>query len=98
MSLPSVDLLNHGQAEKTEVAIDWSRFEPGQEIGKISCEGSSRMIRDATPGTTLVMEGNREGRSPKKLAAANQDLIKANAARKSRAEARSLSSSMFHEP
>jgi signal transduction histidine kinase len=40
--------------------IDWSRFRPGDDISTITCPGSRKLLADAAPGTTLIIEGSRE--------------------------------------
>lgn len=44
--------------EQTEVSFDWLKFKPGQEISKIKCEGDRKHLKDATPGTTLIISGS----------------------------------------
>ena len=52
--------LSDGRFERTELAIDWSKFKRGSEISTIACEGSRDLIADATVGTTLIIDGSRE--------------------------------------
>jgi signal transduction histidine kinase len=44
--------------EQTEVSFDWLKFEPGQEITTIECEGVHKLLPDAAPGTTLIISGS----------------------------------------
>jgi signal transduction histidine kinase len=52
--------VSNGRYEQSEVKIDWTKFTPGSEISTITCEGSNKVVADATPGTTLVIEGAHE--------------------------------------
>lgn len=60
LSLLTVALVDDGRSERTEVTIEWSKFKPGKEISTIKCEGTRQIVVDATPGTTLIIEGSRE--------------------------------------
>jgi signal transduction histidine kinase len=60
LRLLTTGLLVDGRSERTEVTIEWSKFKPGKEISTIECEGTHQTVLDATPGTTLFIEGNRE--------------------------------------
>ncbi len=60
LRLLTAALLDDDTREQTELTIDWSKFKPGSEISTVDCEGSHKIVADATPGTTLVIEGSRE--------------------------------------
>jgi signal transduction histidine kinase len=60
LSLRTTASVGSGRFEETEVEFDWSKFTPGKEIGTIVCEGSHQRVEDATPGTVLIIGGNRE--------------------------------------
>jgi len=60
LHLVTAALAGDGCCEQTEVEVDWSKFTPGSEISTITCEGSHKTVTDATPGTTLVIQGGRE--------------------------------------
>ncbi len=49
-----------GRFEQTELMIDWTKFQPGREISTITCEGSHKVVADATRGTTLIIGGSRD--------------------------------------
>lgn len=44
--------------EKTVVTFPWQKFKAGTEVTKISCPGSSEIIKEETTGTTLIISGN----------------------------------------
>lgn len=58
LRLSTTAISAEGGFERTEMAIDWSRFKPGQEISTIHCEGKRTIIPDATPGTSLTIDGS----------------------------------------
>jgi signal transduction histidine kinase len=60
LRLVTVAPAGDGRYEQTEVAIDWSKYQPGSEISTITCEGSRETVVDGTSGTTLIIEGSPE--------------------------------------
>jgi hypothetical protein len=50
--------VDEGHFEQTEVSFNWLKFKPGHEIGEIKCEGDHKRLRDATPGTSLIISGS----------------------------------------
>ena len=58
LKLLTTAALDDGYFEQTEVVFDWSRFKPGKEITTIKCEGSRERLKDANPGTTLIISGS----------------------------------------
>lgn len=60
LHLTTTALAGNSRCEQTEVKFDWSKFTPGSDISIITCEGDHKLVSDATPGTTLVIEGGRE--------------------------------------
>ncbi|HXD33057.1 MAG TPA: sensor histidine kinase [Pyrinomonadaceae bacterium] len=46
-----------GQFEQTEVLFEWLKFKPGKEISEITCKGERKRLKNATPGTTLIISG-----------------------------------------
>jgi signal transduction histidine kinase len=60
LRLLTVAPLGEGRFEQTDLMIDWSKFTPGSEISTITCDGSHKIVADATAGTTLVIQGSRE--------------------------------------
>ncbi len=55
LKLLTTAAVDHGCFEQTEVSYDWLKFKPGREISKIKCEGDRKRLKDATPGTTLII-------------------------------------------
>jgi signal transduction histidine kinase len=49
-----------GQFEQTQMEIDWAEFKPGTEIGTIECVGNHKILKRATAGTVLLIEGSKE--------------------------------------
>jgi Histidine kinase-, DNA gyrase B-, and HSP90-like ATPase len=45
-----------GVFEQTEVEFDWLKFKAGRDIKDVTCQGTTSRVRDATPGTTLIMK------------------------------------------
>ena len=58
LKLHTTAVLEDGYFEQTEVAFDWTKFKPGEEITTIKCEGSSKRLKDGNPGTTLIISGS----------------------------------------
>src|SRR5205807_10015562 len=48
----------NGHFEQTEVLFEWLKFKPGTEISEIKCDGAHRKLKDATPGTQLIISGS----------------------------------------
>jgi signal transduction histidine kinase len=48
----------NGYFEQTEVLFEWLKFKPGKEISEIKCDGARRRLKDATPGTQLIISGS----------------------------------------
>jgi signal transduction histidine kinase len=44
--------------EQTEVLFEWLKFRPGKEISQIKCEGVRKKLKDAIPGTKLIISGS----------------------------------------
>lgn len=59
LKLVTTAALDDGSFEQTDVAFDWSKFKPGREITTVKCEGDRKRLKDATPGTTLIISGSR---------------------------------------
>lgn len=49
---------SNGYFEQTEVSFYWLKFKPGKEISKIRCDGLRRKVKDAVPGTSLIISGS----------------------------------------
>ena len=55
LDLVTTASLDDGSFEQTEVSFDWLKFKRGEEISEVTCEGSRRLLKDAIPGTTLII-------------------------------------------
>jgi signal transduction histidine kinase len=60
LSLRTTAAVADGRFEQTEVEFEWSKFTPGKDIGTIICEGTRQRVEDGTPGTALIIGGNRD--------------------------------------
>jgi signal transduction histidine kinase len=58
LDLVTTASLDDGRFEQTEVSFDWLKFKPGGKISAVTCEGSRRRLKDAIPGTTLIIRGS----------------------------------------
>jgi len=59
LKLLTTGALDDSSFEQTDVSFDWLRFKPGREISTIKCEGDRKRLEHASPGTTLIISGNR---------------------------------------
>lgn len=48
----------NGHFEQTEVLFEWLKFKPGKEISEIKCEGDRKTLKNAIPGTRLIITGS----------------------------------------
>ncbi len=48
----------NGKFEQTEVTFPWLDFKPGEEISTITCDGVRRTLKNAVPGTSLMISGS----------------------------------------
>jgi signal transduction histidine kinase len=48
----------NGHFEQTEVLFEWLKFKPGKEISEIKCEGDRKTLKNAIPGTQLIITGS----------------------------------------
>jgi signal transduction histidine kinase len=60
LKLTTTAALAGGRFEQTEVTFNWMDFKPGHEINEIECPGTRKQLKDATPGTTLIIGGNAD--------------------------------------
>ncbi len=58
LNLLTTASVEDGSYEQTEVLFDWLKFEPGQEITEIECDGAHKRLSGVTPGTTLIISGS----------------------------------------
>lgn len=55
----SVAMLNNG-IQRNILEIDWTKFTPGTEVGKVDVKGTTSIVANGETGLTLTMNGHRE--------------------------------------
>jgi signal transduction histidine kinase len=58
LQLITTAAIKNGRFEQTEVLFPWSKFKAGQEISEVHCDGTRKVLKDATPGTSLIISGS----------------------------------------
>lgn len=58
LQLSTTAALDDGRFEQTNVVFPWSKFKPGKLISEVQCNGTRKVLSNATTGTSLAISGS----------------------------------------